>query len=311
VAVWLFWGINWPIWKVALRDTGPVEFIALRSIVTSALLIGLMALLNRSLVPRPLGPLALIGILQGVGMNGLSVIAVNDSGATKATIFAYTMPFWTVLFARAILHEDIKLRHWIAIAAGVVGVGIFAAAGGSRVSEFGAVLATCGAICWALGTVVWKWTIARYDVDPMVMVTWQNVFSVVPLGIGALLLHEAPMHWTPFFTFAFVYNVLITAVIAWFVWYWVLQRLSAVTAGMSSLAIPVVSILTSFIVLGEHPLPMQWAGIVAILISLFVVTYSGADKPNEATPPSGRTSTAPSTADRRTSLSSGRSTRSQ
>ena len=273
VAVWIFWGINWPIWKLALRDTGPVEFIALRAVVTSALLVLALAALRRPLVPRPLGPLALIGILQGVGMNGLSVLAVNDSGATKATIFAYTMPFWTVLFARLVLHEEIKLRHWIALAAGAAGVGIFAAAGGSRVSEVGAALATAGAICWSLGTVLWKWTISRYDVDPMVMVTWQNIFSVIPLCAGAFLFHEGPMRWTAFLALAFAYNVLVTAIFTWFLWYWVLERLPAVTAGMSSLAIPVVSILTSFLVLGEHPLPEQWAGIAAILIALFVVTY--------------------------------------
>ena len=272
VAVWLFWGINWPIWKISLRDTGGVEFIALRAVVTSAILLALMLVLRRSLTPRPFWPITVMALLQGVGMNGLSMLAVADSGATKATIFAYTMPFWTVLFARLVLHEEIKSRHWIAIAAGAIGLGIFAAGGGSRLSDLGAVFAITGAICWALGTVIWKWTIERYDVDPMTMVTWQNIFSILPLGIGALLMHEPPMHWTPFLMFAFSYNVLVTAVFAWVLWFWVLQRLAAVTAGMSSLAIPVVSILTSYVFVGEHPTPSQWAGIVAILISLAVVT---------------------------------------
>jgi drug/metabolite transporter (DMT)-like permease len=286
VAVWLFWGINWPIWKVSLRDTGPVEFIALRSVVTTAVLLLLMLVLRRPLAPRPFGLLMLMGLLQGVGMNGLSMLAVADSGATKATIFAYTMPFWTVLFARLVLHEEIKPRHWIAIAAGAVGLGIVAAAGGSRISDFGAAFAVAGAICWALGTVLWKWTIERYDVDPMTMVTWQNIFSILPLGIAALWLHEAPMHWTPWLTFAFGYNVLVTAVLAWFLWYWVLQRLPAVTAGMSSLAIPVVSILTSYLFIGEHPTVAQWAGIAAILIALAVVTYPAGNGNGRARVPS-------------------------
>jgi len=272
VAVWFFWGINWPIWRYSLRDTGGVEFIALRAVVCSAILLVLMLALRRSLIPRPLGPIVLMSLLQGVGMNGLSMLAVADSGATKATIFAYTMPFWTVLFARVVLNEEIKPRHWIAMAAGAIGLGIVAAAGGSRLADLGAAFAVAGAICWALGTVIWKWTIERYDVDPMTMVTWQNIFSILPLGIGALSLHEAPMHWTPWLAFAFSYNVLVTAVFAWFLWYWVLERLPAVTAGMSSLAIPVVSILTSYVFVGEHPTAPQWAGMAAMLISLAVVT---------------------------------------
>lgn len=272
VAVWFFWGINWPIWRISLRDTGGVEFIALRAVVTSAALLAFMLALRRPLSPRPFWPLMIMGLLQGVGMNGLSMLAVAFSGPTKATIFAYTMPFWTVLFARLILHEEIKPRHWIAMAAGAVGLGIVAAAGGSRLSDLGAAFAVAGGICWALGTVIWKWTIERHDVDPMTMVTWQNLFSILPLGIGAWLMHEPPMHWTPWLICAFSYNVVVTAVFAWVLWFWVLQRLPAVTAGMSSLAIPVVSILTSYVFVGEHPTAPQWAGIVAILIALAVVT---------------------------------------
>lgn len=272
VTVWLLWGTNWPLWKAALHYTGPIEFMAIRALVSSALLVIAMLAMRRSLVPRPFGPLILIGLLQGVGMNGLSVIAVADSGATKATIFAYTMPFWTVLFARLLLNEEIQLRHWIAMILGMVGLGIVAMAGGSSVSDVGAALAMCGGICWALGTVIWKRTISLHKVDPMAMVTWQNVFSIVPLYLATWFLHEPAIQWAPLMIFAFFYNVVLTAVLCWFLWYYVVDRLPAVTAGMSTLAIPVVSILGALLFIGERPAPAQWLGIAFMLAALAVVT---------------------------------------
>jgi drug/metabolite transporter (DMT)-like permease len=271
VALWLVWGFNWSLWKLVLHDTGPLEFMALRTIAATALLLACMLLLRRPMMPKPFFPLLVIGLTQGVGMNVLSVLAVADSGATKATIFAYTMPFWTVLFARLFLKEEIRLRQWIAIALGAVGLGVIASAHSSRISEIGALLATCGGISWALGTVTWKWTIQRQKVDPFLMITWQNIFGLLPIGLMAFLAHERPIRWTPLFVSAFTFNVLITAIIAWVLWFWIVQRLSAVTAGMSALAIPVVAITSAYLILGERPTEAQWIGIVGILGALAIV----------------------------------------
>ncbi|MGH7326995.1 MAG: DMT family transporter [Polyangiaceae bacterium] len=271
VAIWLVWGFNWSLWRLALHDTGPLEFIALRTVCATGLLLISMLLLRRDLRPRPFLPLLIIGLSQGVGMNALSVLAVADSGATKATIFAYTMPFWTVLFARLLLQEEIRARQWIAIALGAIGLGVMVAGHSSRLSEIGALLATLGGVSWAIGTVTWKWTIQRYKVDPFVMITWQNIFAVLPLGLAALFAHEMPMRWTGLMTFVFVFNVLITAIVAWVLWFWIVQKLPAVTAGMSSLAIPVVAIASAYLFVGERPTETQWFGILGILLALLVV----------------------------------------
>ena len=279
IALWLVWGFNWSLWRIILPYTGPVEFIALRTVIAAAMLVVLLLALRRSLNPVPFVPLLLIGLLQGVGMNGFSVVAVADSGATKATIFAYTMPFWTVLFARLILHEEIRARQWIAIALGAIGLGFFIAGHSSHVSEIGAAFAISGGICWALGTVVWKRTIQRQTVDPMLMITWQNIFAVVPLSVAALLVHERPMQWNALLSFVFVYNIIVTAVIAWVLWFWVVRKLPAVTAGMSALAIPIVAIFSAYVFVGERPEPLQWVGILCMLLALLVVNLPARERP--------------------------------
>jgi len=262
-----------------LRDTGPLELIALRTAVAALLLVVLMLFLRKSLAPRPLIPLLIIGAAQGVGMNGFSVLAVADSGATKASIFAYTMPLWTVLLAYLVLHERVRARQWLAIALGAIGLGFVIGGHSSQISELGAFFATLGGLLWAVGTVTWKWTLQRYKVDPLLMITWQNAIAVLPLGIAALLVHERSMHWSGLLVFAFIYNVAVTAVIAWLLWFWVVQRLPAVTAGMSSLAIPIVAIVGAYIFIGEHPEPLQWAGILCMLLALAIVSAAPGIRP--------------------------------
>ena len=86
--------------------------------------------------------------------------------------------------------------------------------------------------------------------------------------MAALFVHEIPMHWNAFLIVVFAYNVVVTAVISWLLWFWVVKRLPAVTAGMSALAIPIVAIVSAYFLVGERPEPLRWAGIVCILLAL-------------------------------------------
>ena len=76
------------------------------------------------------------------------------------------MPFWTVLFARLILHEEIRARQWIAIAARCARARDCHC--WALITRFRGRRRLCHSrrICWALGTVIWKRTLQDYTVDP-------------------------------------------------------------------------------------------------------------------------------------------------
>ena len=276
-AIWFIWGYNWTVMKIALRSSGPWEFIALRNVGSAVLMLAILLALRRPLTPKPLLPLLLIGLLQGVGMNGLSMAAVASGGAARATILAFTMPFWTVLFARIILHEEIRLTQWIAIVLGITGLAlVLAPHGHSLGSELGDFFGVGAGLCWALGTVVSKWAAKRHEMDPVSVVTWQNIFAVIPVVAIALSAHEVRISWNPVFSATLFYNVVLTGAVAWLIWFYILKILPAVTAGMGALAIPVVGILCAYLQLGERPQPLQWLGSFVILAALAVVTTAAA-----------------------------------
>ena len=54
----------------------------------------------------------------------------------------------------------------------------------------------------------------------------------------------------------------------WWLWTYVLANTSAGIAGLNSLGIPVVAVLSSAIQLGERPPPLELAGMIAIAAAL-------------------------------------------
>ena len=272
-AVWLIWGYNWTLMKVAAPYIGPWEFVFLRSAGAMVILLALMLVWRRSLAPRPLIPLLLIGLFQGSGMNGLSMAAVWFGSASKATILVFLMPFWTVLFARLFLHEPVRRSQWTAVALGGFGVFlILAPHHGTLVAALGDLFAIGAGMSWALGTIVAKWAGARHKLDAWSIVTWQTIFGTVPLGIASWLIPEPRIVWSVPLVVTLAYATILAGIVAWVIWLRLLERVSASTAGMGALAIPVIGIVSAYLQLGERPQPIQWLGILAVLAALAIVT---------------------------------------
>ncbi|MBN1320823.1 MAG: EamA family transporter, partial [Thermoleophilia bacterium] len=74
---------------------------------------------------------------------------------------------------------------------------------------------------------------------------------------------------------ALLYNVVIASAFAYVAWLYVLHNLSAGTAGISSLAIPVVGVVTAWIQLGEQPDALEAVGMGLILAALAILTALG------------------------------------
>ena len=281
--IWLIWGYNWTLMKVVSPYTGPWEFVAARGFAISVIMVPLMLALRRSLALRPAVPLVLIGLFQGAGMNGLAMAAVWFGSASKATILTYTMPFWTVLFARLFLHEPIRRSQWFAIALAAIGLYLILsphhATLGAGIGDF---LAIGAGMSWALGTIVTKWTNEHAPIDPLAIVTWQSVIGMIPLAIAALLIREPPMTWNAGLIGFLLYATILSGIVAWLLWMRILERVSAATAGMSALAIPVIGIVSAYAQLGERPQPLQWVGMLTILAALAIITAANVLRGNAA-----------------------------
>jgi drug/metabolite transporter (DMT)-like permease len=267
----LLWGYNWVAIKFAMIDSGPIRFAALRTTIAVVALFSAMLVLRRSLKPTPIVPTIILGLLQTTLFMVLQVSAVALGGAGKTAVLTYTMPFWTILLAWPLLGERMHGLQWLAVALSAVGLGFVLAPLDAHAGLLPKVFATAGAIFWALGTIWMKRIRARYVVDLISLTTWQMFWGVLPMIALALVVPEPPTVLTPTFLAALGFVALPGTAFAWLLWMFALSRLPAGTAGLASLATPVVGVLGAWLQLGERPSGTEWTGI-ALIVSALALT---------------------------------------
>jgi drug/metabolite transporter (DMT)-like permease len=267
----LVWGYNWVVMKAALGHASPFTFAAIRMVLSSAALMGVLVALRRPLRPRALGHTALLGLLQSSPL-GLTLWALQMGGVDRTSILGSTMPFWLLLLAWIVLGERLKGIQWVGVGLAVLGLMLvirpWALHGG-----LSALLVLSNALCSAAGAVVVKVMRKHQAIDVLSLTAWQMLLGSIPVVLVAVLTWSGPPDWSPSFAGALAYNVLLATALALVVWFSALQVLPASTAGMVSLGVPVVGIVCAWLQFGEKPNWGEAWGMAAIVCALALVTF--------------------------------------
>lgn len=275
----LIWSFNWIVMKQALQYSGPFGFSALRFVIGSVILFGVLLLSRQSLRPPPLLQTFLIGITQTMGFQALVQWALVEGGAGKTALLAYTMPFWVVLITWALLAEKPTRRHQLSIAIAAIGLILVIEPWHGLGGELSAALAIIGGLAWSIGVVLSKRLFRSSGVTALSLTAWQMLFGAMGLLVVAVLVPERSFDWTPWFIGAVAYNAVLASCVAWLLWSYVVERLPTHVAGMSSLVIPLAGIGFAWLLLGERPSLLEAAGIVTIAIALVVLNLGGKRNP--------------------------------
>lgn len=258
--------------KSVLPYIGAFDFAALRCIFGAILLLIVLKLRKRGMKPPPLIPTFIIGLLQTVGMVGLSQWALVSGGAGKVAILTYTMPFWVILLAVIFLNERLRALQYWAIAIAISGMVLILQPWNIDGSIVAALLALMSGLSWGASVIVAKRMYIRNPTDLLSLTTWQMVMGAMVLSVIALLTHSKPIDWHPYLWGALAYNAILGTAIAWVLWMFILKNLPASIAGLGTLAIPVCGALMSWLLLGERPNSLSLVGIAFIVLALGLVS---------------------------------------
>jgi drug/metabolite transporter (DMT)-like permease len=266
------WAFSWIVMKLVLRYAGPFDFCALRYGMGAALLFIVLLATHRPLTPPPLAGTIVTGLAQTAAFQGLGQFALTAGGTGRVVLLAYGMPFWAVLLAWLLLGERPLRRHWIGLALAAVGLTFVIAPWKGLGNPVSTAFALLGGMCWALGTVTSKRMFQRHRPDPLTFTAWQMAFGAAALGIVTLLIPQRSIDWSPAFIAGLAYSVILATSLAWTLWLLVVQRLPTAVAAVSSLAVPVLSVLMAWVVLHEKPTPSEWLGVAFIVAGLVAVS---------------------------------------
>ena len=268
----LIWSYNWIVIKVVLHYVGPMTFSAQRYVLGTVVVFALLALRRESLKPTPWRETLWIGLTQSAGFQALIQLAVVHGGAGKSAMLTYTMPFWVIPLAWLMLGDRPSRREWAFISLAALGL-IFVIEPWHGVGGLASALLAVGAgVCWALGTVLSKRLFMRHaSITPLRLTAWQMLYGTVVLVVVAVFVHERAVQWTWPMLGALAYNGVLATGIAWVLWLFVVQRLSANISGLASLATPLLGVAFAWAILGEVPDAAEATGIVLMIIALFGV----------------------------------------
>ena len=219
------------------------------------------------------------GFFTITAFNLLLAFAQLAAPTSRAVIVTFTLPIWTVIFARLFLGERLDVRRWIGLGfgtAGLLSLGWPLVMAGTV--SFGLFLALLAGMSWALGTIIIK----RFPVavPPMSIAAWQ-------LGAGALVSAVGMVAFEPWVlkdgiavsTFrvetwvALFHHIVFSQALAYLIWYQLLVRLPAGTVSLSTLMVPAIGVISSVALLGETPTVADYAGLALMTTAAGVVMF--------------------------------------
>jgi drug/metabolite transporter (DMT)-like permease len=266
------WGTNWIGMKLALARAHPVVFNIERTWVAIAVLFAVLLFRRRRLLPESWAAVAVTGFFQTTINMGSTTMALADGGAGRTAVLVFTMPFWTLLLAWPVLGERVRGIQWIAIAFALVGLTLVVEPWhwqGELKPKMWAVLSGFG---WAAGTIAMKYFQRARGFDMLNFVAWQMLVGILPLCLLPLAMPLPDAQWSATYVLLLLWTGALASAFGFLLWIGVLRFLTAGTASLNMLAIPVIALLSSMWIFGERLSPGEWVGIGCIGAGLALIS---------------------------------------
>jgi drug/metabolite transporter (DMT)-like permease len=275
----LIWGSTWLFIKIGLQDLPPLTFAGIRFLLACSIIFALIAARRLSL-PRKRNDwilLAVTGVLSFSLNYGLLFWGEQYISSGLAALLQATIPAFGLVIAHFYLpSERMTPAKIFGVILGVAGVGVIfsnqlSVAG--REALAGSVALVLSSIFVAYSNVLVK---ARGSaLDPAILAAGQMLFGFIPLLVIGIWLEGNPIHfhWTRVAFIALFYLAVVGSVIAFLLYYWLVQHMDVTNTMLIALVTPVIAVTLGMLVLNEELSWRTFAGGAMIIsgIALIIV----------------------------------------
>jgi drug/metabolite transporter (DMT)-like permease len=267
--VWLIlcviWGSTWLFIKLGLADLPPITFAGIRFAISCAILFPIVWVRHLALPKTRSDWFLLIGTgVMSFSLNyGLVFWAEQYITSGLAALLQAMLPAFGLILAH--IHVPAERMTWVKIAgvvSGVFGVGVVFSnqlAISGRLALAGCVGMVLSAFFAAYSNVLVK--TRGKNLNPAVMAAFQMLFGLVPLLLYGLAFEGNPrqFRWTPLAVVCLLYLAIVGSVIAFLLYYWLIQNMDVTKTMLISLVTPVVAVILGMLVLDEQ---LSWRTLV-------------------------------------------------
>lgn len=283
VSLSLIWGYNFVMMKQVVAFVDPFTFTAARTMLGAVTLFVFARIAGIAMPVPPLKLMLWLGLLQTAAFGLLIQWALVGGAAGRTVMVVYSMPFWLIALASIFLHERLgKDRIAVVFAAALGLVLILQPWAVADMLGGGGLLALLAGFTWGVAGIITRLSPRRPGESVLALTAWQMLFGAVLLCVLAPILASQPVNSTPFFWLALFYCSVFATGVAWFLWLFILDRMSVAEAGLSSLLVPIIGLAAGWLQLGERPDAVTGTGIALILLALFSLATINITKRRQA-----------------------------
>ncbi len=287
----LLWSTGFIGAKLGLPHAEPFTFLAIRVVLTLAILIPVAFIFVRKWPGRrPFAHSMVTGVLvHGVYLGGVFFAISRGMPAGVAALVVALQPLATAFIARAMLGEKLSALQLSGMIAGLFGVALVVAPrllGGVDISGITPVTlaSTIAAVIGiSVGAVYQKRFVTGLDLR--LATVGQYVGALVPFTLLSFLTETRQVEWTGEFIFAMAWLVLVLSIGAVGL-LMLLIRLNT-ASGTASLfyLVPAVTSVIAWLLFGEQLAPVQLLGMAIVMGAVAVATRAPGKKQGPAQAP--------------------------
>ena len=273
----VIWGFNYAIVKITFRYFHPIAFNAVRFTVSSAAMYFVLKMRGEGLrIASPdIRRILWLGFITNAFYQFLFVLGLARTGAGNGALIMALSPVFAFLIGVAMGRERFSRGVLMGIIMSLAGVAAIVAFGSEGISFAGSwrgdLLMMAASLCWGWQSaestrLLGKYGPIRLTVATMIAGTAMMVPMSLPWIIAQPWPSIAPIAWL-----GLGYSALLSIAYGYFVWAHALNTIGVARTSVFNNLTPIVALLAGWLLLGENPVASQMAGVVLVLVGVFIV----------------------------------------
>ncbi len=278
--VYFFWGSTYVAIRFGVEVLPPFVLASMRFLIAGPLMLAICAARGMRLRQswRDLGMLAAIGILMlGMGNMGLVWCEQYLSSGLAALLIA-VIPVFVALFEAFLPNgEGLRAKGWVGIAVGFGGLVILVSPGlregGHNSQLLGSAVAVFSAFAWTCGSILSRR--AKVNTSAFVAAAWEMLFAgIFNFGLMWLTGGSYRTHWGTQAVLSIAWLVTFGSLVGYTAYIYLLDNVPVAKVSTYAYINPIVAVVLGALMLHERMVPIEYGGMAAILVAVYLVTSS-------------------------------------
>lgn len=270
----IIWGAGAPIFKWSLQNIHPFTLAFLRFSIASILILP-FALKDLKVEKRDISKIFLLSFF-GVTVNiSFYFLALNQTASINAPIISSASPIFIIIASFFFLKEKLKLKNILGSLIGLSGILIIVI---SPIIERGIDASVIGNIFLIISTLAYIiYFILTKEIDgkhkPIALAFYSFIigaFTFLPMLVQEVSIFGFLKDLNMQGIIGIIFGAIFSSSIAYFLFYWGMQKLTASEAGLFAYLDPVMAVLIAIPLLGEVPTITYIIGSIFIFAGIYI-----------------------------------------